>query len=186
MASSLSQPTQLLPTSILAADALQRGQAAYDRQDYLIAFREWLPLAQQGIALAQYNLGVLYMKGQGVAPDDAQAVRRYRQAAAQGYALAQHNLGLMYVEGRGVAQDLAEASRLFAKAAEKLPPGRDREMAVQARAGRASPRHTAGDHPIHTCIRFSTSYPLSNALTGLSPLSHNVGLSQISVFCEEL
>jgi TPR repeat protein len=112
-----SQPTQVGRTSILAADALQRGQVAYDRQDYLIAFREWLPLAQHGIALAQHKLGVMYMNGQGVAHDDAQAVRWYHQAAAQGFTPAQNNLGLMYAEGRGVTKDEAKAVQLYTQAA---------------------------------------------------------------------
>jgi hypothetical protein len=35
----------------------KEGEAAYDRGDYATAFREWLPLAQQGIAEAQFSLG---------------------------------------------------------------------------------------------------------------------------------
>jgi TPR repeat protein len=69
-----------------AAEALQRGQAAYDRQDYLTAFRAWLPLAQQGYAMARYNLGLLYALGRGVARDDALAGRWFGQAAVQGQA----------------------------------------------------------------------------------------------------
>jgi hypothetical protein len=100
-----------------AANALQRARAAYDRQDYVTALRELRPLAQQGNAPAQNNLGFMYMEGRGVTQDDAEAVRLYRQAAAQGNAYAYGNLGLMYAEGRGVTQDNAEAVRLYRQAA---------------------------------------------------------------------
>ena len=42
------------------------GEDAYNRGDFATALREWRPLAEQGDALAQYNLRVLYRKGRGV------------------------------------------------------------------------------------------------------------------------
>ena len=75
----------------LAASAwagFDEGFAAYERGDYETALREWEPLAEHGLAEAQYNLGVMYSKGQGVPRDDAEAVKWYRMAAAQGYARA--------------------------------------------------------------------------------------------------
>jgi TPR repeat protein len=54
----------------------------------------WFRLAaDQGDALAQYNLGTMYYTGRGVPEDDAEAVRWYRLAADQGHAGAQYNLG---------------------------------------------------------------------------------------------
>ncbi len=49
------------------------GVAAYERGDYATALREWRPLAEQGDADAQHNLGVLYRNGQGVPQDYVQA-----------------------------------------------------------------------------------------------------------------
>jgi TPR repeat protein len=66
-----------------------------------------LPIAEQGDASAQYNLGVMYANGYGVPQDYAEAVRWYRLAAGQGNAKAQYNLGLMYYNGEGVPQDYA-------------------------------------------------------------------------------
>ncbi|WP_406569303.1 tetratricopeptide repeat protein, partial [Aeromonas veronii] len=60
--------------------------------------------AEQGDAMAQFNLGAMYEQGKGVAQDDKQAVAWYRKAAEQGYAMAQSNLGGMYNTGSGVAQ----------------------------------------------------------------------------------
>ncbi len=71
------------------------GLAAYERGDYAAALKEWKPLAEQGYAAAQFNLGAMYDNGQGVPQDDAQAVQWYRLAAEQGMAEAQNNLGVM-------------------------------------------------------------------------------------------
>jgi len=92
-----------------AAQDFNAGQTAYDAGDYATALREWRPLAEQGDAWGQSNLGVMYELGQGVPQDYAEAVRWYRAAAEQGKAWAQSNLGAMYYNGRGVPQDYAEA-----------------------------------------------------------------------------
>ncbi len=78
---------------------------AVERGDYATAMRELRPLAEQGLAAAQFNLGLLYANGQGVPKDDAQARQWYEKAAAQGHADAQVNLGILLVYGRGVPQD---------------------------------------------------------------------------------
>ncbi|MCE9951345.1 sel1 repeat family protein, partial [Aeromonas allosaccharophila] len=67
---------------------------------------EWFEkAAEQGFAMAQYSLGVMYSQGQGVTQDDQQAVNWFAKAAAQGNAKAQYNLGVMYRQGQGVTQD---------------------------------------------------------------------------------
>jgi hypothetical protein len=75
--------------------------------------------ADQGHALAQHNLGVMYDKGQGVPQDYAEAVRWYRKAADQRFAGAQSNLGDMYFHGQGVPQDYALAMQWSRKAADQ-------------------------------------------------------------------
>lgn len=108
----------LLP-SVGAALDFNAGLRAYNAGNYRTALNEWRPLALQGNARAQNNLGFMYENGQGVDQDDAEAVRWYRQAAEQGDAIAQINLGFMYANGRGVAQDDAEAVRWYRRAAEQ-------------------------------------------------------------------
>ena len=88
--------------------------AARERADYAKELRILRPLAAQGNATAQFNLGVLHDVGQGVARDFAEAAKWYRLAAAQGHAAAQFNLGGMYMDGQGVTQDLARAYMWFA------------------------------------------------------------------------
>jgi TPR repeat protein len=95
------------------ADAL----AAYDRQDYATALGLLRPLAEQGAARAQYDMGVMYDNGLGVAQDYAEAAKWYRKAAEAGDLDGQRNLGLMYGLGRGVPQDYVQAHIWFNLAA---------------------------------------------------------------------
>ena len=74
---------------------LQKGFDAAQRGDYATALREWKPLAEQGNARAQYNLGYMYDKGQGVPQNYKTAVKWYRLAAEQGNARAQNNLEIL-------------------------------------------------------------------------------------------
>ncbi len=57
--------TLLVGTSAFSAD-YQKGAAAYESGDYATALRELEPLAEQGDARAQYNLGWIYAEGRGV------------------------------------------------------------------------------------------------------------------------
>ena len=101
------------------AQDFAKGLAAAQSGDYATAMKEWLPLAEQGYANAQYKLGQMYRNGNGVVQDYAEAVKWYRLAAEQGYAVAQYNIGVMYKNGNGVAQDYAEAVRWYRLAAEQ-------------------------------------------------------------------
>jgi len=87
------------------ADDFQDATDAYNRQDYETAYKLILPLAEQGDASAQFNLGLMYEDGQGVPQDYKEAVKWTRLAADQGDADAQYNLGQMYYFSRGVPQD---------------------------------------------------------------------------------
>ncbi len=122
---------------------LDEGKAAYERGDYATAIREWRPLAKQGYAIAQNDLGVMFSKsvddlildGQ---QDDATVVKRYRKAAEQCVAEAQSNLGFMYDKGLGVTHGDTQAHMWFNLAASSFPPGEDRDTAVENRDNVAS------------------------------------------------
>ena len=66
---------------------------------------------------AAFNLGVMYERGIGVAPDMDEAVSWYRRAAARYYPAAEYNLALAYAEGRGTPQDWVAAARWYRQAA---------------------------------------------------------------------
>src|SRR3989442_704490 len=52
------------------------GMAAYQRGDYVTAFREFKPLAEKGAAQAQNILGVMYDESLGKLEAEARATRR--------------------------------------------------------------------------------------------------------------
>src|SRR5690349_9664224 len=83
------------------AGPFEDGAAAYNKGDYGTALGLWQPLAEQGHARAQYNVGNMYDNGQGVPQDYATAVSWYQKAAKQGNAGAQGLLGVMYDKGQG-------------------------------------------------------------------------------------
>ena len=86
----------LLASGVAFAGDYEDGFAAYQEGDYATAASSWLKAAEQEDAWAQYNLGILYGEGLGVAQDFEQAAYWYRKAAEQGHAEAQNNLGAMY------------------------------------------------------------------------------------------
>ena len=63
---------------------LDDGVAAYESGDYATALKEFRPLAEQGHAVAQFKLGVMYDHGYGVPENDTEAVKWLRKAAVQG------------------------------------------------------------------------------------------------------
>ncbi len=95
------------------ADNYQDGADAYKRGDYKTAFEKWKPLAEKGYAQAQFNLGLMYRRGEGVTQDNKEAVKWFRFAAEKGHPPAQNNLGEMYIKGHGVTQDYEEAVKWF-------------------------------------------------------------------------
>ena len=101
--------------SVCFGDAFDDGLEAYNRNDYKKAFELYTLAANQGKADAQYNLGVMYEKGQGVTQDYKKAVELYTLASNQGYSDAQLKLGVMYANGQGVKQDYKKAKKLFRK-----------------------------------------------------------------------
>jgi TPR repeat protein len=60
--------------------------------------------ADKGDSTAQYNLGLMYAKGQEVPRDYDEAVKWFKKAADQEDANCQYILLVMYKRGRAVAQ----------------------------------------------------------------------------------
>jgi uncharacterized protein len=104
-----------------AQAAPESGYAAYRRGDYQTAWHILRPLAENGDARAQFNVGVMYSEGQGVPQDHAEAGKWYRLSAGQGYAQAQYNLGLWYARAEGTSQDDVRAHMWFNLAATRFP-----------------------------------------------------------------
>ncbi len=99
----------------LAADSFEDAVAAYRTADYAAALRIYRSMADQGLAIAQFNVGLMYDKGQGVSKDEVQAMKWYRLAADQGRSDAQYQLGhLCYKQN-----NYAEAAKWFHLAADQ-------------------------------------------------------------------
>jgi TPR repeat protein len=110
----------LMLTGAAVAEPMEDALAASQRGDYATALRLWRPLAEQGDAEAQNNLGFAYADGQGVPQDYAEAVKWYRLAAEQGNAIAQYSLGFQYDKGQGVPQDYVQAHMWYNLAASRF------------------------------------------------------------------
>ncbi len=98
----------------------QAGLDAYERGEYDTALKEWRPLAEQGLAAAQNNLGAMYINGEGVRRNYVQGYMWLSLAAKQGYKRAVLPQGQL--EREMTPGELAEAER-FAR--EWKPKGRE-------------------------------------------------------------
>lgn len=79
-------------------------------------------MAQTGVSLAQYDLGVCYAMGAPVALDYEKAVSWFRKAAEQGHPGAQYLLGVCYENALGTERDAKQAEYWYGKAAEQDDP----------------------------------------------------------------
>lgn len=95
----------------------QEGIAAYKSGDYPSAFVKFKSFAAKGDVDAQFFLGVMYSRGQGVDQDYPQSLKWYLKAAEQGDMQAQSKLGVMYGNAQGVTQDLVQAHKWYSLAA---------------------------------------------------------------------
>jgi TPR repeat protein len=94
-------------------DSLRLGERHYLEDDYGAALPHLREAAEQGRAEAQFLLGLMSERGQGVPQDDGQAADWYGRAAEQGHAGAMNRLGMLHRAGRGVPEDLVRAAELF-------------------------------------------------------------------------
>lgn len=110
--------TQRRPTRTTAADCRIRGgeYVAYDRADAKSALHVWLAAAEAGDPEAETNVGEIYERGIGTAPNYEVAVIWYKKAADKGYARAEFNLGTLYEQGLGVPADRLAALNLYRQA----------------------------------------------------------------------
>ncbi len=108
---------RMTPGQIAEAQTLARE---FKPQDvYTKSLQEFRALAAQGDAAAQFKLGVIYYKGQGVQPDYLEALNWFKKAALQGHPLARYNAGYMNEKGEGTPQDHVEAAKYYRQAAEQ-------------------------------------------------------------------
>ncbi len=93
--------------------------AALNRGDFATTLKLAQPLADQGDPRGENVVGLLYLRGWGVAADPAKAAFWYEKAAEQGVTAAENNLATLYMDGRGVPQNYEKAAHWFRKAADQ-------------------------------------------------------------------
>jgi TPR repeat protein len=92
------------------ADALADGHAAWDKGEFEKSMSILMPLAEAGVAQAQFTVGVMYWNAQGVPENAPEAVRWFLLAADQGLADAYYSLGQQYsLGGGGIDRNREEA-----------------------------------------------------------------------------
>ena len=105
--------------------------------------------AGQGLARAEYNLGVMYDKGRGVPQDYLEAMKWFRKAAEQNHAKAQYNIGFMYERGQGVPQNYHGAMNWYRKAADQGDAAAQTNVGSMYATGRGVPdRLCRGDEMV--------------------------------------
>lgn len=95
--------------------------AQADNSDYIWnqTFEKKFALAQKGDVKAQYDVGNMYLKGQGTARNAKEAFEWFSKAAEQGYSRAEYKLGYLYQTGTGVDKSLDKAYSWLKKSAQK-------------------------------------------------------------------
>ena len=110
--------------AVPAAAGLDQGVAAYKRGDYVVAHREFLAAARAGEARAKYSLGLMYLRGQAVAPDLSKALRWLREAAGQGNGDARMALGDLHMKDDPALRDLVKSYLWLTLALNKVRGGK--------------------------------------------------------------
>jgi len=141
-----------------AAGNFNAGVAAYKSADFSAARQIFAALAEKGDARAEFAMGLLYDHGEGVTPDDAEALKWYRRAARNGNAdavfkyrevaeagdiQAQADIGALYLIGKGVPKDYEKAQEWLQKAATESHPDACYNLAYIYDAGLLGNRNVA-------------------------------------------
>lgn len=117
-------PEVTAPSAVKSAEELNAIGMKYYYGDRVklshdSAFKYCEQAANQGSAIAQYNVGFMYENGSGVATNQKQAAKYYKLAADQGNSKAQYQLGSLYYKGNGVTINTTTAFFYYKQAADQ-------------------------------------------------------------------
>jgi TPR repeat protein len=121
------------------AAAYDDAVAAAAQRDFPRARELFAASAQAGDARAQFNLGRMYLTGEGGPQDYAQALKWSGLAADQGIPGAQSDLGRIYDQGLGVRRDPQLAATWYEKAAAQSFSSAQVSLGDMLAAGRGAP-----------------------------------------------
>lgn len=112
---------------------LDKGTAAYKRGDFATALNEFLAAAKNGEARAEFSLGLMHLRGQGVKRSNAKAMDWLRKAAERGDGEARMVLGDLYGRGQPPQRDYVKSLMWFELALVKIR-GPKRNLTFRLRA----------------------------------------------------
>lgn len=129
---------------------VETGRDAANRRDFATAWKEWKPSADKGDPEAQYNLGLMYLRGDGVSKNLEEAQRWFSLAASTGHQKALFMLNSSDSEfnrSRTNTSDVGQSSATGPATTKKVSGGEtptDREQSlVQSAATKARVPSTA-------------------------------------------
>ena len=102
-----------------AIAGFEEGLKAYKSGNYEKALKEF---KADATGKSCFNIGVMYLKGEGVQRDPGEAGKWMKKGAEQGDRNAQFFLGTMYDKGEVYAKDLSVAAQWYRKAGEQGHP----------------------------------------------------------------
>ena len=101
----------------------QEALKAYREKDFEKAMNLWMEEVKQKNDQAMTNIGLMYLKGEGVDKDFIQARKWFEKASEYGNDSANYNLALMYQTKLGVDEDQDAAVDYFRRAVVKNHQG---------------------------------------------------------------
>ena len=107
----------MLGCGFSCAETVENGFEAYERGDFPNAVRMFRLVSEQGNSSAQYNLGMMYMVGEGVPQDNIYAHAWFNIAASNGSDLGAGNRDKVVKEM--TKDQIAEAQRLVRECVKK-------------------------------------------------------------------
>jgi TPR repeat protein len=108
--------------------------------DYFSAANWYQKAADQGLAIAEEELGFVFLDGTGRRKDFDAARKWFGKAAAQGDARSKFMIGFMYYHGDGVPQDYVMAANWVRQAAEQGEYQAQSELAAYYERGEGVPQ----------------------------------------------
>jgi len=108
-----------LNAAVIASD-LEDAVEAMRTGNFAEAYCIMRPLAENGDADAQYNIGWMYLNGYGLRVNDSLALNWWEKASAQGHTDANFSIGMLYSLGEGeVTKDTSKAIDYYLLAAKQ-------------------------------------------------------------------
>jgi TPR repeat protein len=154
------------PAQERAGYALADALMPYAKRDYPRALALLAPLAEQGDAVAQLKLGMIFSRGKTGSPDHVAALAWFTKAAEQGQVEAQFELGRIYRDGVGTPVDGNAAVSWLERAAAKNTP----------HALNALGELYLGHRNVPQDFAVARSWFLRGAQAGHSPSMYNLGV----------